>query len=139
MELYSKSQTRIIESLIAASLLILSFLLMNVFLFIENVEIKNVGELKEIAEGTLTFLLYNDILTKSYEKKYNVIVNFLEKIIPKNYGYKISIYNESWKEIWSYKRSNFNINNSESAFIILNGYKGSKYTYFLIIVLTVSK
>jgi len=131
-----KALARIIESLLACLIIVLTMSFTNPY-FASNTLITSKSDKKDLASHTLAYLLYTGILKEISKGNYFLLVNATEKIIPIEYGFKISIYDSTWSLIWSYQRSNFNEAYSESSYIALNTYEDSKIT-IKIIVLAIS-
>jgi hypothetical protein len=134
---FLKAQARIIESLLACLLISITLVFSNSYFLNSSIVSEKVDK-KELASNALSFMLYNGILKEAYYQNYFSIAYTLEKIIPPEYGFKISIYDSSWTLIWSYQRSIFRDTNADSSLIILNGCDGLKSNTTLIFVLAVS-
>lgn len=132
-----KAQARLLEALLAA-LLITSSLIVANSNFLKHSYGSSLSEKSELASKALQFLLYKGILFGAYEGNFLEISNVLEEIIPRDHGFKISVYDLNFDLIWSYKRANYNEGDADSSFLITNGYNGLSNTNILIFVLSVS-
>jgi hypothetical protein len=134
---FHNAQARIIEALLACLLITLALVISDPY-FLSSSIVKGKEEKKDLATKVLSFLLYKDILKRAYYRDYYSIQNALNEIIPLEYGFKFSIYDDSWNLLWSYQRSYFNEGDSDSSFVILNGCDGIASNQTLIFVLAVS-
>ncbi len=132
-----KAQARILESLLASFILIAALIMANPY-FMSSSLIKKDDYKEELAYKLLSFMIYKDILKQIYFEDYFLIIETLEKTIPLDYGFKISVYDDNMILKWSYQRGNFDERNARSAQVILNGCEGNVYTYFLIVSLAIS-
>mgnify|MGYP000738610819 CR=1 FL=1 len=134
-----EAQARIIEAILASFIIFSSLIVSSNYLQINSINLDKKTDNKEIASGILSFLIQTNIIGDVYEMKYNRLINFLEKTIPLEYGYKIEIYDEDLNLIWYHQRDNFDPKKCDSAYVILNGKNGTEYVNMLIIVLCISK
>lgn len=132
-----RAQARLIESLISCAVIIASLVIANPYLLTSSLVTEKIDK-QEIANKSLEFLLINRILKQAYYGNYSIIANALEKIIPIELGFKITIFYENYTVKWSYQRSNFKLGDSKSAQVVLNGCNGTEFTYFLVVNLAVS-
>lgn len=129
-----RAQVRVIEAILAASIIIVALLIANPFFLNTNL-IKEKKDKEDIASKVLSFLIEKGIIKQAYYGNYQVIVDVLEKMIPSDYGFKISFYDEEWNLLWSYQRVNFDERNAVSAQAVLNG--ADRFSRILIVVLSI--
>jgi hypothetical protein len=137
--MYKRAQARVIEAILAGFIIFSSLLISSNYLQTNTVNFNKNQDNRELASGILSYLIQSGIATDVYNSKYNRIIDFLEKAIPSDYGYRIEVYDENLNLLWYYQRNNFDNTMCNSSYIVLNGKNGTEYTNMVIIVLCISK
>jgi hypothetical protein len=134
MEKY-RAQARIIEALLASLILISATII--AYQYYTPEANSSLGNEQNIVSSTLGFIVENGYL-KYIFKNPTVLIKVLYSLVPKEYGFKIFLYNESWAIIWSFQTADFTNKNEVTSILILNGINGNT-TQFFILILAISK
>jgi hypothetical protein len=122
-----RSQARIIEALLS-SLIIIGAVTIS-YTFYTPFSSYSISTEYGIPSNVIGFIVENGYLKYVFENP-SVLISVCNEIIPQDFGFKITLYDENWNIIWSYQTADFTSQNEISAYLIINGFY-EEFNWFL--------